>query len=170
MLIFVLKKTTLFMGYTHYWRIKNNAGNYCSFNDIENGKKKFKEAVELFRECLKYMNGKTMFPNWGDNAFTKKVDMVLCGGNGEGEPTIKDDLVCFNGCKATGNYCETCYFALDDESFNFCKTAREPYDTAVWVCILCFKYYFGENLQISSDGDESELSYATDIFNAVVDM
>lgn len=157
------------MGYTHYWRFcKNLGGIDCAPKDIMNGTQKFKDSVELFRKCLKYMDGKTAFPNWGDDAFTKTVDMVLCGGNGEGEPTINDNLVYFNGCRATGNDCETCYIDLEDSGFNFCKTGREPYDTAVWVCLLCFKYYFGNNIELNSDGNEEERSYVTKVFNAVV--
>ena len=157
------------MGYTHYWRFRDNAGNYCAPKDIEGGVEKFKNSVALFRKCLDYMGGKTRYPNWGDTAYSKEVNMVLCGGDGRGEPTLRDNLVCFNGCRATDNACETCYIDLDEVGFNFCKTCREPYDTAVWVCLLCFKYYFGENIKLTSDGDNEEHAYAEEVFNAVVE-
>ena len=158
------------MGYTHYWRFRTDEGAYCAPKDIENGEEKFKDSVALFKKCLDYMGGKTLYPNWGEDAYSKEISMKLCGGNGEGEPTLRDDLVCFNGCRATDNMCESCYIDLnDDGGFNFCKTRREPYDTAVWVCLLCFKYYFGSNISLSSDGDEDELRYAEDAFNAVVE-
>lgn len=157
------------MGYTHYWRFRDNAGNDCAPKDIEGGFEKFKDSVALFRKVLEKLNGKTMYPNWGDNAFSKEVDMVLCGGNGEGEPTILSTKICFNGCRATDNSCETCYLDMDDSGFNFCKTCREPYDTAVWACLLCFKFYFGENIKLNSDGDSEERAYAEEVFNSVVE-
>lgn len=157
------------MGYTHYWRFRDNEGDNCAPKDIKGGIEKFKDSVALFRKVLEKLNGKTMYPNWGENAYSKEVPMVLCGGNGEGEPTIKDDVVCFNGCKATGNEHETCYLDLEDNGSNFCKTAREPYDTAVWACLLCFKFYFGENIKLSSDGDDEEHRYAEEVFNSVVE-
>jgi len=157
------------MGYTHYWRFRDNAGNYCAPKDIEGGAEKFKDSVALFRKVLEKLNGKTMYPNWGENAYSREVPMVLCGGNGEGEPEILDNLVCFNGCRATDNWCETCYLDMDDRGSNFCKTRREPYDTAVWACLLCFKFYFGENIKLESDGDNEEHAYAEEVFNSVVE-
>ena len=157
------------MGYTHYWRFRDNAGNDCAPKDIENGVEKFKDSVALFRKCLDYMGGKTRYPNWGDNAYEKEVNMKICGGCGEGEPEITDTYVWFNGCKATDNDCETCYLDLEGNGFGFCKTRREPYDTAVWVCLLCFKYYFGENIKLTSDGGDNEHAYAEEVFNAVVE-
>lgn len=154
------------MGYTHYWRFKKN-GEHCAPIEIENGEKKFKSSVKLFKKCLEYMGGKTPYPNWGENAYAKEVEMKLCGGLGNGEPEITDTLVCFNGDRKTGNDHETFYISLTKGGFNFCKTARKPYDTAVWVCLLCFKYFFGENLLLSSDGDDDEHKAAEDIFDAV---
>lgn len=161
------------MGYTHYWKFRKGVGNgeyaACAPKDIMNGTELFKNSVALFRECLDYMGGKTRYPNWGKNAYSEEVTMKLCGGNGEGEPEILDDLICFNGCRATDNACETCYIDLNEVGDDYCKTSREPYDTAVWVCLLCFKYYFGENIKLTSDGDDKEHGYAEEVFNAVVE-
>lgn len=160
------------MGYTHYWnfhKVENGKEIVCSAAEIENGKEKFKNAVELFRKCLDYMGGKTCYPNWGDDAFDRVVPMKLAGGNGNGTPKITDTIVCFNGYGKES--CETCYLELNYKGFlgsNFCKTNREPYDTAVWVCLLCFKYYFGENMGLSSDGDDEEHRYPEQVFNAVI--
>lgn len=158
------------MGYTHYWRFRNNAGNKCSPAEIEGGAEKFKDSVALFKEVLKKLDGKTLYPNWGESAFSKEVPMVLCGWDGNGEPTITDTLISFNGCRATGNHCETFLISVDENERFFCKTCREPYDTAVCVCLLCFKFYFGENFELDSDGDSEEWAFAEDIFNSVADL
>ena len=120
------------MGYTHYWQFKNNPKN------IKDGSEKFKKAVELFKKCMK------SFP------------FALAGGNGTGKPIITDTKICFNG--AGEDSYETCYFAFDDADYdyNFCKTARNNYDAAVCVAILCIKKYFGDDFSYSSDGNSED--------------
>ena len=47
----------------------------------------------------------------------------------------------------------------DDDNgliFNFCKTARKPYDIAVCSALIIAKKHFGESIMISSDGDNEE--------------
>ena len=159
------------MGYTHYWTFKSNAGHPCKISTIKNGAEKFKNAVALFKECLKTLNGKTKKVVWvyktKDYKLTEKVSMGLCNGWGKKgtKPTITDTLVSFNGCGKNSH--ETCYISLEDAGFNFCKTARKPYDTAVCVCLLCFKHYFGKNMKLESDGDMNgiEWQYAKEVFN-----
>ena len=91
----------------------------------------------------------------------------LASGNGTGKPIFQDNKVCFNGV-GDDSY-ESCYFALDNEDygFNFCKTARQPYDGAVCLALLCFKKYFGEDFSYSSDGNSEDEGWklATEIFN-----
>lgn len=120
------------MGYTHYWKFKQNP------KDIKDGDKKFKKAVELFKKCISIHP----FP--------------LAGQNGTGEPIIKNSELCFNGV-GRDSY-ETCYFALDnaDYGFDFCKTAKKPYDGAVCLAIFCFKKAFGEDFSYSSDGNSKD--------------
>lgn len=161
------------MGYTHYWRFRKGIGNGryvdCKVKDIFNAEELFKESVELFNLCLKELNGKTRYPNWGENKFSEEIPMVLCGGDGENKPIINDMIVWFNGSKARDESCETCYISLNgSEGFDFCKTEREPYDTAVWICLLCFKHYFGENMKVTSDGDDEEHRYADEVFHKVL--
>lgn len=44
--------------------------------------------------------------------------------------------------------------------FNFCKTACKPYDLMVTACLILYKYYFRNDVQISSDGNEEDWSEA----------
>lgn len=120
------------MGYTHYWQFKNNPKN------IKDGSEKFKKAVKFFKKCM------------------KKFPFELAGGDGTGKPIITDTKICFNGV-GEDSY-ETCYFALDgaDYGIDFCKTARNNYDAAVCVAILCFAKYFGEDFSYSSDGNDED--------------
>ena len=119
------------MGYTHYFDFKRNPA------DIENGDKKFKEAVDLFKEKL-----------------AKLPPVKLCGGRGTGEPVMTDKLLCFNGDADKEEEYETMRISYENEDagFNFCKTARRPYDAAVCLALLCFKEVFGDDFTYASDG------------------
>lgn len=123
------------MGYTHYWNFKKVV------KDIDNSEKKFAAAVKLFKKKLKEL------PH----------SIRLANGIGEGEPIITPTKVVFNGSAENGEDYETFSITLaDDErvsSFNFCKTARLPYDAAVCLALLCFKDAYGNDFDYSSDGD-----------------
>lgn len=125
------------MGYTHYWKFKMNP------KDCNDGSKKFAKAVKLLKKCLAKVPAEIEVET-DDTTNTVKVPFVLKGGNGEGEPKFTDEIVCFNGDAQKGYDHETCYLALnnDDYEFDFCKTARKPYDVAVCLTLLCFKKNF----------------------------
>lgn len=156
------------MGYTHYWKREKN------LKDVPNGAEKFKKAVDLLKKCIEKIPAEfdiTVY-DWENCGTTLiKVPFKLAGGNGTGEPVFTDDKVCFNGFDDGENdYAhETCYVALDDENyeFDFCKTARKPYDVAVCLTLLCFKHFFGDYFSYSSDGrnDDEGWSLAHTIFN-----
>jgi len=128
--------------YTHYWEFKSKPKN------VKDGDKKFKKSVELLKKCL------------------KDVSVKLASGNGTGKPVFTDTKVCFNGV-GDDSY-ETCYLAFDnaDYEFDFCKTARKPYDVVVCLTLLCFKNFFGEDFKYSSDGNMNDegWSLANEIF------
>lgn len=156
------------MGYTHYWNFKKNP------KDCKDGSKKFAKAVELLKKCLKKVPTEIEVENydWKNNTTsTIKAPFVLKGGNGEGKPKFTDELVCFNGDASMGYDYETCYFALnnDEYEFDFCKTARQPYDVAVCLTLLCFKDAFGDDFSYSSDGNENDKGWkmAHNIFDNI---
>ena len=157
------------MGYTHYWKFKKNP------KDCKNGSKKFAKSVELLKKCLAKVPAEIEGETYDWENFTKKpvkIPFVLKGGNGEGEPKFTDELVCFNGDASIDCDHETCYFALDNDryAFDFCKTARKPYDVAVCLALLCFKKNFDNDFSYSSDGNKDDEGWkmAHNIFNEIV--
>lgn len=157
------------MGYTHYWKFKKNP------KDCKNGSTKFAKSVELLKKCLAKVPAEIEGETYDWENFTKKpvkIPFVLKGGNGEGEPKFTDELVCFNGDASIDCDHETCYFALDNDryAFDFCKTARKPYDVAVCLALLCFKKNFGNDFSYSSDGNKGDEGWkmAHNIFNEIV--
>jgi len=116
------------MGYTHYWYRKPKL-------DGPNFAKVSKDFMSIL-------------PSLG---------CEIAGSDGSGSPDITNDLIMFNG---VGKYAhETFMLELESNSINdklkfeFCKTARKPYDMAVQVCLLIAKYHFKNEFEVSSDGD-----------------
>ena len=123
------------MGYTHYWEFKDN----IAPKDFKDGENKFARAAELIRK-----------------AYNKVTEMgiEIADGMGEGEPTISDREVYFNG--KGDESCETFGIQANDGKWNFCKTARRPYDLLVCVSLLAFKEAFGDDFSYKSDGITKE--------------
>jgi hypothetical protein len=71
-----------------------------------------------------------------------------------GDLEISDEIVVFNGVGEDSH--ETFYWAIDGSGFNFCKTARKPYDTVVTACLIHLKDVYGDLVDIGSDGSWSE--------------
>jgi hypothetical protein len=50
-------------------------------------------------------------------------------------------------------------------SFDFCKTARKPYDLAVCLVLLSMKRHAPESVRVSSDGDwDAEWTEAREVY------
>ena len=146
------------MGYTHYWEFKKSP------KSVDNGAELFKLAVQATKDCIAQVPADLPTVEWGWNSDKQKYEVIgegkvpfkLCGGNGWGEPKFNDDVVCFNGDASKDYDHETCYLSMDSKGFNFCKTARKPYDVAVCITLICFKHFFGDLFEYSSDGNIEE--------------
>lgn len=79
-----------------------------------------------------------------------------------GNPEVTPDVIRFNGWKDEGH--ETflitrkrpdnhAYDPDAKESFDFCKTARKPYDLAVCLVMLSMKRHAPRSVRIGSDGE-----------------
>lgn len=118
------------MGYTHRFQFKCKNIN----------KEKFAEGVKLFKKCIKDLPKDLLHDGWG-----------------EGEPIITDTEVVFNGDASKGLDHEGFALTADNSiEWDFCKTARKPYDIAVCLCLLAFKKVFGDEFSYSSDGTTRE--------------
>jgi hypothetical protein len=85
---------------------------------------------------------------------TKQTGHRLANWEGEDDPEFTSDEVRFNG--VGDNAHETFALGKDSSGFNFTKTQRKPYDHHVLACLLLAKEYFGENIHVSSDGDNND--------------
>ena len=71
----------------------------------------------------------------------------------------------FNGNASKGEEHETFCLGVGGE-WDFCKTARKPYDVAVVVSLLCLKYH-SPTSDISSDGDSEDWMEGYQLFNVL---
>lgn len=125
------------MGYTHYWKFKNDVAP----KDIEGGKEKFAKASAIITKALSKVRG---------------MNIEICNGVGEGLPKISDKLIYFNGSKAKDEDCETFCIDINDGSWDFCKTCHKPYNLLVCLALLAFKWAFGEDFTYTTDGITKE--------------
>jgi len=134
------------MEYTHYYKFSKNPSR------INNGKKKFADAVNAAKTCIDRLPKRIYSVNDGGKRTSYRL-YPLCGGNGYGVPIFRDDRICFNG-DAKHNQNNATFTLLNDYNYcNFCNTARKPYDVAVCIALLCFKHYFCDDFYFTSDGD-----------------
>ena len=128
------------MGYTHYWRIKKGTPKLSKacLSDI-------KKVCDRYGKLIQFEED-------------EKKPIVLNSGE-----------IRFNGIRENGH--ETFLFEVPPKEdkyskfdkgflFNFCKTARKPYDIVVCEILLILKAHLQENLKIDSDGfSNSECSF-----------
>ena len=110
------------MGYTNYWHQHND------FTDIE--WKQIKEEYEYIKEVSEGIIVDE----------TKKTDEIVFNGK-----HLDHETFVLNKNTNTKKDYEG-----QDLSFNFCKTARKPYDLAVWH-LLCFVHRICPDFAISRD-------------------
>ena len=135
----------IYIGYTHYYyrnETKHDSGKFAAF-------------VADVKKVL---------------ALVKKQGIAIAGGNGKGKPVVNDGLISFNGSEKGGEDHETLYIERDGvENFNFCKTARKPYDTAVVATLVLYKKHF-PCVKFSSDGDKEEIRDGVELAAKVLDI
>jgi hypothetical protein len=129
------------MGYTHYMR----------YDEITNGQWEIIDHdLDLILEVA------------------KEKGIVIKDASGEGDFEKGIDKIMFNG--DASKYLDHETFVMERkpaQSFNFCKTARKPYDAVVVACLCSMKQAMGDKIEISSDGDEGdeEWHFGVELFN-----
>ena len=145
------------MGYTHYWHRPENLDprRYT----------RFREDVAKLLASLPEHTGSA-------GGYYTDDDLIVCGSDGTGDPIITDELVSFNGNAPvagdadTGDLSHETFYVprvyepqdwqrpdRQGRYFDFCKTARKPYDMAVTAALIALHYHFPTpEVEISSDG------------------
>ncbi len=125
------------MGYTHYWRQTTN-------------KALPKTKWNAFQKDIKTVLDN--LPENGVNDYTREEPLSI------DVKTNSDNVFHFNAVEEEFQH-ECFYFERKHEDdFNFCKTARKPYDYMVIASLLLVEKHFPKKFEISSDGDVQEWS------------
>lgn len=101
------------MGYTHYFRVTD-----------ERAKEAMPKTVEIIKDIFK------TFPEVSD---------CLKGGDGYEDPIINEVGIVFNGDAEKHEDYETFFIDVNNLDSHFCKTARQPYDLAVCLCLIALR-------------------------------
>ena len=75
-------------------------------------------------------------------------------------PRANNNEIVFNGFKDLSH--ETFILTPAINGFNFCKTARKPYDVAV-TALLIYIYSIKSNIKITSDGNYEDWQAGADL-------
>ena len=116
------------MGYTHYWEIKKQPTN--------------KQWAQIQTAVEKLVNLKKVKP------------LIRYESDVNRPPLVCQEFVRFNGRGDEGH--ETFYFSREKSGFEFCKTARKPYDEAVTACLCIAEHYAPDCYVVKSDGGSED--------------
>ena len=127
------------MGWTHYWKREPE------FSEVM-----FQSAIGDLQKLL------------------SDIDVQLAGSEGEGKPYLSLDKIEFNGVARQS--CEDFRVLRVDaprrgrsKVYSFCKTEKLPYDICVQCALIILWHYFGNDINISSDGTNEDWKEACNL-------
>jgi hypothetical protein len=122
------------MGYTHYWKI------------TERLDKDWDKWTSFLPDAMKIISHAS-----------QKLDIALADALGEtkGEATVSLSGVSLNGYGEDSH--ESFVLTAEITKFDFCKTAQKPYDRVVVAILILATEYFGNDIEVTSDGHRAEL-------------
>ena len=137
------------MGYTHYFYSKLNKEQITSaMDDIE---KIIQNGTD---EDGRIEGGKIGNPA----SFDKKKEMPICDRkrgviNFNGDVNLEQGIDHYRNSELNHENLVVAPFTGRDDDFNFCKTARKPYDKLVVATLFHLGYLFPNDFHWSSDGN-----------------
>jgi len=139
------------MGYTHYW-YKPSRIETKTFNSI---KKDFQKVLPEFKDiiCAEYDK-----PNEAPIINSKEI--IFNGKEGNGHETMF-----FTKIRTLADYEK---IKDDGLIFDFCKTARKPYDIAVTCFLIIAKRHLKDSIKVRSDGNLIDWKPAKDLCHSIL--
>lgn len=144
------------MGYTHYWRVSKAPKGEASQTETT-----YQLAI---RQCQRII----LAYNAACKAIDEKHPNRLSGYSAHTKVAQYGGLE-FNGVQDLSH--ETFSFRehfSENDGFNFCKTAQKPYDVVVTACLVTLKYYLGDLIDVSSDGDAKDWTQGVKLASKVL--
>ena len=123
------------MGYTHYWTIFQEEIPQDIWRSFAS------DFIKILPQFMDKLDHET------DQKFDINGNHIIFNGIGEeGHETFSMNTKNKMEESHTGNI----------EYFDFCKTARKEYDIAVCCALIIAKKYFGDIINVSSDGSDED--------------
>lgn len=139
------------MGYTHYWNLKNTTD-------------KFQKQFAIVVSEITVLKERLPEHSLSAGGYYKEEPLKICGEDGKGKPIINNECICFNGSSKNDLYHEGFYLGKDSErDFNFCKTARKPYDFLVCLVLISAANHI-DGFEFSSDGNFKDWMEVLDFY------
>lgn len=132
------------MGYTHYWKD-------VKIDNLNNVNEKFKLFKRLIKKKYKHVYT-------AGNKYLTKYLIIQREYNIDLPIELNQEYCIFNGKRDLGH--ETFYISETD--FNFCKTARKPYDFFVTAYLMLLADDDSFTGKISTDGDMEDWKWCYD--------
>ena len=136
------------MGYTHYWTLTSGF-------DLDQFAAATQDITRVISQSEIPCAGPTGHPKSQPEISPTRI--ALNGVNRNCTCPVDSAQACPTSCLYEGDRQDDSYetFIVDasEPQWNFCKTARKPYDTLVGTCLLILRYHLPKHFQFQSDGD-----------------
>lgn len=140
------------MGYTHYWERNVSVENKEQYGKLALDAKKIVEFAKAKGIKIADWEGQILDGNeWTESRFD------LNGYRDESHETFIWQA----------QVAEPSFMPNEGYSFDFCKTARKPYDCVVTAILCRAKYHYGDSIKISSDGYWADWKSGRDLYEEV---
>lgn len=128
------------MGYTHYFR-HGNATN-------EAWDKIISDCKRLYENMPKHSTS---------SGACYSLEPLKIDDQDGGEPIFDNERILFNGAGYEDADHETFIInKINNDEFEFCKTARKPYDLMVQACLIVYHHHSPDTIDVGSDGDNDD--------------
>lgn len=162
------------MGYTHYWSRENAPHDEVIWNqlvtDCKTLYKHLPSEVDgeplLLNGCFRYKNAtfnKSLILFNGTHTTVRTKSLDGCWEDAERGQDLGHETFALTR-KVQGDR----RMRNNKYAFLFCKTGHKPYDLMVTACLILYKYYFYDAVQVSSDGDMEDYSPAFKLIGTVL--
>lgn len=138
------------MGYTHYYYKDEEEHDQETWNSF------LKDVKKIVKNLPEHSTS--------SGGYHSKDPLIIAGWDGEGKPSFTKNMIKFNGGGGFDHETFSIYRVVDEQErerarnlgrkdfFEFCKTARKPYDLLVQAVLILYKHHFGSHVRVSSDG------------------
>lgn len=147
------------MGYTHYWTFKTPPKGTAKQVEAS-----YQQAIKACNKVVRAWQDQNPKGSWFRDAMRLSGYSAHAEGYGGLEINGK-------GSNAHEPFTLREHYRQNlEDSSNFCKTARKPYDTVVVACLTILKHYLGDLIEISSDGCRNDWTEGVDFAKLVTKL